>query len=89
MKFDQLIENNKRNIFLQKSCREWGGETREDVKVPLSTETIDKAPVLNIFENMQTPVLENDQDTDDTKINKLHVVLVTLTFLSIRNHPQF
>ena len=27
MKFGQLIEYNKRNIFLQKSCRKWGRET--------------------------------------------------------------
>ena len=27
MKFDQLIEYNKRNIFLQKLCRKWGKET--------------------------------------------------------------
>ena len=26
MKFGQLIEYNKRNILLQKSCREWGRE---------------------------------------------------------------
>ena len=27
MKIGQLIEYNKRNIFLQKSCRKWGRET--------------------------------------------------------------
>ena len=27
MKFDQLIEYNKRNIFLKKLCRKWGKET--------------------------------------------------------------
>ena len=27
IKFSQLIEYNKRNIFLQKSCREWGKST--------------------------------------------------------------
>ena len=27
MKFGQLIEYNKRNIFLQKLCRKWGKET--------------------------------------------------------------
>ena len=27
MKFDQLIEYNKRNLFLQKLCRKWGWET--------------------------------------------------------------
>ena len=27
VKFDQLIEYNKRNIFLRKSCGKWGGET--------------------------------------------------------------
>ena len=27
MKFGQLIEYNKRNIFLQKLCRKWGRET--------------------------------------------------------------
>ena len=27
MKFGQLIKYNKRNIFLQKSCRKWGRET--------------------------------------------------------------
>ena len=27
MKFGQLIEYNKRNIFLQKVCRKWGKET--------------------------------------------------------------
>ena len=27
MKFDQVIEHNKRNNFLQKSCRKWGRET--------------------------------------------------------------
>ena len=27
MKLDQLIEYNKRNIFLQKLCRKWGYET--------------------------------------------------------------
>ena len=26
-KFGQLIENNKRNLFLQKLCRKWGKET--------------------------------------------------------------
>ena len=28
MKFGQLIEYNKRNIFLQKLCGKWGRETR-------------------------------------------------------------
>ena len=27
MKFSQLIESNKRNIFLQKLCEKWGKET--------------------------------------------------------------
>ena len=27
MKFGQLIEYNKRNIFFQKLCRKWGKET--------------------------------------------------------------
>ena len=27
MKFSQLIEYNKRNIFAQKLCRKWGRET--------------------------------------------------------------
>ena len=27
MKFGQLIEYNKRNIFFQKLCRKWGRET--------------------------------------------------------------
>ena len=27
IKFGQLIEYNKRNIFLQKLCRKWGKET--------------------------------------------------------------
>ena len=27
MKFGQLIEYHKRNIFLQKLCRKWGNET--------------------------------------------------------------
>ena len=27
MKSDQLIEYNKRNIFLQKLCRKWGKDT--------------------------------------------------------------
>ena len=27
MKFGQLLEYNKRNIFLQKLCRKWGKET--------------------------------------------------------------
>ena len=27
MKFGQLIEYNKKNIFLQKLCRKWGRET--------------------------------------------------------------
>ena len=27
MKFGQLIEYNKRNIFLQKLCRKWGKKT--------------------------------------------------------------
>ena len=27
MKFGQLLENNNRNILLQKSCRKWGRET--------------------------------------------------------------
>ena len=27
MKLGQLIERNKRNIFLQKLCRKWGKET--------------------------------------------------------------
>ena len=27
MKFGQLKEHNKRNIFLQKLCRKWGQET--------------------------------------------------------------
>ena len=27
MKFGELIEYNKRNIFLQKLCRKWGRET--------------------------------------------------------------
>ena len=27
MKFDQLIEYNMRNIFVEKSCIKWGGET--------------------------------------------------------------
>ena len=31
MKFGQLIEYNKRNIFHQKSCRKWGKETTSRV----------------------------------------------------------
>ena len=27
MKFGQLVDYNKRNIFLQKLCRKWGKET--------------------------------------------------------------
>ena len=27
MEFDQLIEYDKRNIFLKKSCKKWGRET--------------------------------------------------------------
>ena len=27
MKFGQLVDYNKRNIFLQKSCGKWGRET--------------------------------------------------------------
>ena len=27
IKFDQLIEYNMSNIFLEKSCTKWGGET--------------------------------------------------------------
>ena len=27
MKFDRLIEHNKKNIFLQKLCRKWGRGT--------------------------------------------------------------
>ena len=31
MKFVQLIEYNKGNIFLQKLCRKWGRETSSDL----------------------------------------------------------
>ena len=29
IKFGQLIEHSKRNIFLQKLCRKWGSVTRQ------------------------------------------------------------
>ena len=60
-------------------------EPEEDAEVLQSTETIDKVPILNIFEILaQTPFV--GKDVDNRKINKLLVFLMAYCITNCYYH---